>query len=66
MGQRQQLREYELTRLLLADRQQLHAEFLRIAGEHGDQVLEAITDRDKIQAILRIEFPAFEQAESNP
>gem|GEM_PF-1421568 len=62
MGKQRQLREYDLARLMLTDRQQLHAEFLRIAGEHGGKELQAITDRDKIMAILRIEFPAFDEA----
>jgi len=58
MSQQRQLREYDLARLMLKDRQQLHAEFLRVAGQHGSKELQAITDRDKIIAILRIEYPA--------
>ena len=61
MGQQRQLREYDLARLLLTDRQLLHAEFLRVAGAHGAKELPAITDRDKIRSILKIEFPATDE-----
>ena len=57
MSQRRQLREYELVRLMLTDREQLYAEFDRVAGEKGEEELQASTDRDKIRAILAIEFP---------
>jgi len=62
MSQQRQLREYDLARLMLTDRERLYAEFNRVAGENGEEELQAITDRDKIMAILRIEFPAFEDA----
>ena len=57
MGLQRQLREYDLTRLMLEDRQLLHAAFVRMAGEHGVKELQAITDRDQIRAILNVEFP---------
>jgi hypothetical protein len=58
MSQNEQLREYELVEMMLHNRQQLIAEFIRIAGERGEEELQAFTDRDKIRAILNIEFPS--------
>jgi len=60
MSQQRQLREYELVRLMLANREQFYLEFDRVAGDNGEAELHAITDRDKVHAILRIEFPAWE------
>ena len=64
MSQQRQLREYDLTSLMLKDRKLLHAEFVRVAGEHGVEELQAITDRDKILAILNIEFPVSKEDDS--
>ena len=58
MGLQRQLREYDLSRLMLKDRQLLHAEYVRVAGLRGAEELQAITDREKIRTILSIEFPA--------
>ena len=60
MGQRRQLREYDLARLMLEDRQKLDAEFIRVVGERDDFEPQALTDREKILAILNAEFPAGE------
>ena len=57
MSLQRQLREYDLVRMMLTDREQLYAEFERVAGDDGEEELQAITDRDKIRAILDIEFP---------
>jgi len=62
MGQQRQLREYDLVELMLTDRERLYAEFNRVAGENGEAELQAVTDRDKIRAILRIEFPTTAEA----
>ena len=62
MGLQRQHREYDLAHLMLRDRRLLHAEFIRVAGQRGVEELQAITDRDKIVAILNIEFPATKQA----
>jgi len=60
MSQQRQLREYELVRLMLTDRERFYAEFDRVAGENGEVELQAITDRDKVRAILEIEYLAEE------
>ena len=62
MSQRRQQREYEQTSLMLSDRQKFYAEFIRVTGQHGTKELQAITDRDKVYAVLNIEYPAKEPA----
>jgi len=61
MSQRRQLREYQLVEMMLTDRELLYAEFEQVAGPNGEEELGAVTDRDKILAILSIEFPAAKQ-----
>jgi hypothetical protein len=55
MGQQKKLREYQLVELMLKDRGELYAEFLRIMGQ--DKGPRGLTDRDIIRAILEREFP---------
>jgi len=57
LSQGRRFREYQLIAIMLNGRELLYAEFIRVAGVHGHDELLAITDRDKIRAILDIEFP---------
>ena len=56
-------REYELTAQLLESRQNLHAAYAIVMGAPPPAWL---TDRDMIQAILRMEFPSVLARQQQP
>jgi hypothetical protein len=65
MSQRRQLREFELVKLMLTDRDAFYEEYTRALERSGSPWVRCFTDRDMLRTILAIEFPEAEMSQGD-